>query len=143
MEIREMSLEELNEMNKGTLMEALGIRFVSVTAQRVEATMSVDSRTRQPFGILHGGATLALAETVAGIGSYMNIRQGEQSVGAQASCNHLSSALDGDTVSAVATPIHLGRTTHIWNIDVLSSTGRLVSSVRVMNFVKPASSRQK
>ncbi len=130
-----MSLEELNASNKGTLMESLGIRYTSVTPERVEAEMPVDERTRQPFGILHGGATLALAETLAGMGSYMNCAEGEVSVGMQVSCNHISSAVEGDSVTGVATPIHIGRTTHVWNIDISSRKGRLISSIRLMNFI--------
>ncbi len=136
MNVRGMTLEELNNFNRGSLIETLGIVYQLVTPERVEATMSVDKRTRQPFGILHGGATLALAETVAGVGSYMNIEEGEVAVGAQASCNHVSSAFDGDSVKAIATPIHIGRTTHVWNIDVFTSNGTLLSSVRFMNFIK-------
>jgi uncharacterized protein (TIGR00369 family) len=101
----------------------------------MEATMPVDHRTRQPFGILHGGATLALAETVAGIGSMIACNPDEFVVGQQVSGNHISSAHEGDTVRAVATIVHKGRSSHVWNVDVFTSTGKLVSSVRVMNSV--------
>jgi uncharacterized protein (TIGR00369 family) len=97
--------------------------------------MPVDHRTRQPFGILHGGATLALAETVAGIGSMIACNPDEFVVGQQVSGNHISSAHEGDTVRAVATIVHKGRSSHVWNVDVFTSTGKLVSSVRVMNSV--------
>ena len=102
---------------------------------RVEATMPVDHRNRQPFGILHGGATLALAETVAGFGSMIICNPDEYVVGMQVSGNHISSAHEGDTVRAVGTIVHKGRSSHVWNVDVFTSTGKLVSSVRVVNSV--------
>jgi uncharacterized protein (TIGR00369 family) len=97
--------------------------------------MPVDERTRQPFGILHGGATLALAETVAGLGSMILCRPDEVIAGMQVSGNHVSSAREGDTVRAVGTVIHRGRSSHVWNVDVFASAGKLVSSVRVVNSV--------
>ena len=128
-------LEVLNEQSKSTLMGNLGIQYTFASPERMEATMPVDHRTRQPFGILHGGATLALAETVAGIGSMIACNPDEFVVGQQVSGNHISSAHEGDTVRAVATIVHKGRSSHVWNVDVFTSTGKLVSSVRVMNSV--------
>ena len=113
----------------------LGIQYTYLTEGRVEATMPVDHRTRQPFGILHGGATLALAETVAGLGSMALCQTDEFVVGMQVSGNHVSSALEGDTVRAVGTVVHKGRSSHVWNVDVFTSTGKLVSTVRVVNSV--------
>ena len=103
--------------------------------ERVEATMPVDERTRQPFGILHGGATLALAETVAGLGSMILCKPDEIVVGMQVSGNHISSAHEGDTVRAVASIVHKGRSSHVWNVDVFTSTAKLVSSIRVVNSI--------
>ena len=128
-------LEVLNEQSKSTLMGNLGIQYTYASPERMEATMPVDHRTRQPFGILHGGATLALAETVAGIGSMLACNPDEFVVGMQVSGNHISSAHEGDTVRAVATIVHKGRSSHVWNVDVYTSTGKLVSSIRVMNSV--------
>lgn len=116
-------------------MENLGIQYTDVAQGRVEATMPVDHRTRQPFGVLHGGATLALAETVAGIGSMVVCPPGRTAVGMQVSGNHVSAALEGDTVRALGTIIHQGRSTHVWNVDVFTSAGKLVSSVRVVNSI--------
>ena len=90
---------------------------------------------RDSFGILHGGATLALAETVAGIGSMIICEPDEIVVGMQVSGNHISSAHEGDSVRAVGTILHKGRSSHIWNVDVFTSTNKLVSSVRVVNSV--------
>ena len=131
----QVPLDQLNAQAKHALMGNLGIQYTYVSQERVEATMPVDHRTRQPFGILHGGATLALAETVAGLGSMVLCQPDEFVVGMQVSGNHISSAHEGDTVRAVATIVHQGRSSHVWNVDVFTSTNKLVSSVRVVNSV--------
>lgn len=131
----DIDLELLNKRGKHALMGNLGIQYTYADAGRIEATMPVDERTRQPFGILHGGATLALAETIAGLGSMIMVEADEFVVGMQVSGNHISSAHEGDTVRAVATIIHKGRSSHVWNIDVFTSTDKLVSSIRVMNSI--------
>lgn len=131
----EVPLDLLNERARHALMGNLGIQYTYASDERVEATMSVDYRTRQPFGILHGGATLALAETVAGLGSMIICESDEIVVGMQVSGNHISSAHEGDTVRAVATIVHKGRSSHVWNVDVFTSTNKLVSSIRVVNSV--------
>ncbi len=110
----EVPLDLLNERARHALMGNLGIQYTYASDERVEATMPVDYRTRQPFGILHGGATLALAETVAGLGSMIICEPDEIVVGMQVSGNHISSAHEGDTVRAVATIVHKGRSSHVW-----------------------------
>ena len=131
----EIPLDQLNARAKHALMGNLGIQYTYASENRVEATMPVDERTRQPFGILHGGATLALAETVAGLGSMILAKPDEIVVGMQVSGSHVSSAHEGDTVRAVGTIIHKGRSSHVWNVDVFTSTDKLVSSVRVINSI--------
>lgn len=131
----EVPLDLLNERARHALMGNLGIQYTYASDERVEATMPVDYRTRQPFGILHGGATLALAETVTGLGSMIICESDEIVVGMQVSGNHISSAHEGDTVRAVATIVHKGRSSHVWNVDVFTSTNKLVSSIRVVNSV--------
>lgn len=131
----EVPLDLLNERARHALMGNLGIQYTYASDERIEATMPVDYRTRQPFGILHGGATLALAETVAGLGSMIICEPDEIVVGMQVSGNHISSAHEGDTVRAVATIVHKGRSSHVWNVDVFTSTNKLVSSIRVVNSV--------
>ena len=131
----EVPLDLLNERARHALMGNLGIQYTYASDERVEVTMPVDYRTRQPFGILHGGATLALAETVAGLGSMIICEPDEIVVGMQVSGNHISSAHEGDTVRAVATIVHKGRSSHVWNVDVFTSTNKLVSSIRVVNSV--------
>jgi len=131
----EIPLDHLNETAKHALMGTLGIQYTYASESRIEATMPVDARTRQPFGILHGGATMALAETVAGLGSLVLCKPDEVMVGMQVSGNHLSSAHEGDTVRAVGTIIHKGRSSHVWNVDVYTSTDKLVSTARIVNSI--------
>ena len=131
----DIPIDQLNKSGKQGLMGNLGIQFTFASESRIEATMPVDERTRQPFGILHGGASLALAETVAGLGSMILCKPDEISVGMQVSGNHISSAHEGDTVRAVGSILHKGRSSHIWNVDIFTSTDKLVSSVRVVNSI--------
>ncbi|HOO95701.1 MAG TPA: PaaI family thioesterase [Proteiniphilum sp.] len=131
----EINLERINEGNRGTLMASLGIHFTLLSKGRCEAVMGVEKKVCQPFGILHGGATLALAETVAGQGSLMLCGEGEVPAGIQVSGNHLSPAREGETVHAVGTILQQGRTIHIWNIDVTAGDGRIISTVRVVNSI--------
>ncbi|MDR2815473.1 MAG: Cof-type HAD-IIB family hydrolase [Proteiniphilum sp.] len=131
----DISPDKLNAGNRDTLMGNLGIQYTYASSGRIEAVMPVNERTRQPFGILHGGATLALAETVAGMGSMLICAPDEIIAGMQVSGNHISSAHEGDTVRAVATIIHKGRSSHVWNVDVFTSTDKLISSIRVVNSV--------
>ena len=131
----DVPLDKLNARAKHALMGNLGIQYTYASEDRVEATMPVDERTRQPFGILHGGATLALAETVAGMGSIILAKPDEIVVGMQVSGNHVSSAHEGDTVRAVGTIIHKGRSSHVWDVNVYTSTDKLVSTVRVVNSI--------
>ena len=130
-----VDLAALNAFARDSLVSHLGIVMTEAGEDWLRATMPVDRRTVQPFGILHGGATLALAETVAGFGSMIICNPDEYVVGMQVSGNHISSAHEGDTVRAVGTIVHKGRSSHVWNVDVFTSTNKLVSSVRVVNSV--------
>ncbi len=131
----EITLEKVNEGNHGSLMETLGIRFTHLAPGRCEAVMPVEKKVCQPFGLLHGGATLALAETVAGQGSLMLCTDGEVPAGIQVSGNHLSAAREGETVHAVGTILQQGRSIHVWNVDITANSGRMISSVRVVNSI--------
>lgn len=123
----------MNESNN--LMETLGIEFTHVSDGRVEATMPIKKHVCQPFGILHGGASIALAESAAGKGSLFNCQPGEMPAGFQVSCNHIASAKEGETLNAIATIKHKGKTTHLWNVEISTSEGKLISSVRVLNMI--------
>jgi 1,4-dihydroxy-2-naphthoyl-CoA hydrolase len=105
---------------------SLGIELVELTPDRVVATMPVDDRTRQPFGLLHGGASIALAETVASFGAVMRIdRDRFIAVGQEINGNHLRGKSDG-VVTATGVPVHAGRSTQVWSIEIADEQGRLV-----------------
>src|SRR5690606_25537800 len=110
---RGLSRMDQKPYTDGTMVETLGIVLEEVTPERVVATMPVDHRTRQPFGLLHGGASVALAETVASIGAALNAGEGRTAVGMEINANHIRSKWEG-TVRAVATPAHIGRSTSVW-----------------------------
>ena len=99
------------------------------------AEMPVDHRTCQPYGTLHGGASLALAESVAGFGSLHHCGPNEFALGMQVSGNHISTVRVGNKVLASGRLVHKGSTTHIWDITITTTGGKLVSSVRVVNYI--------
>ena len=111
----------------------LGIEFHTVQEGYVKATMPVDARTCQPFGILNGGASLALAEIVAGHGSVPLCTPDQMPCGIQVSANHVRMVRTGSYVEATGRLIHRGRTSHIWNVDITDPEGRLVSTARIVN----------
>lgn len=111
---------------KNTLMETLGIKVTSVSDEGVVATMPVDHRTHQPFGLLHGGASVALAETVASIGAYYLVDQETEScVGLEINANHIKGKKSG-VVTAFAKPVHRGKTTMVWEIKIVDEEDELV-----------------
>ncbi len=131
-----LTLEEINEINEGTMMETLGIEYVEVREGYVLARMLVTKELSQPYGMLHGGASMALAESIGGVGSayYLGIKD-YIIRGMQFSANHVKAAKVGTYVYATATIIHKGRQTHVWNIDIKNENDELVSSCRLTNFV--------
>jgi 1,4-dihydroxy-2-naphthoyl-CoA hydrolase len=111
---------------KHTLIEALGIRILTLEKGKVVATMPVDERTRQPFGLLHGGASVALAETVASIGAYELVdKETEGVAGLEINANHVRGKRDG-LVTAIATVLHQGKTTMVWDIKIVDEEDKLV-----------------
>ena len=124
--------------NRGpSLADALGITIVELSTERVVATMPVDHRTRQPYGILHGGASVALAETLASLGATMNVdRTNTSAVGLEINANHMRPKRDG-TVTGTATPIHRGKSTQVWDIRIVDEEGRLVCVSRCTLAVVP------
>lgn len=137
MQNKEAILEQLNAMCKNTLMEVLDMVFTDVTEDTVTMEMPVDKRHHQPYGLLHGGVSLALAETVGSSGSALFINTKEEMVvGLQLSGNHMKSVREG-VVKAVGTIIHKGRSTHLWQIDIYNEKDEVISSSRLTNFIKP------
>ena len=115
----------------------IGIEIIELTADRVIGTMPVDDRTRQPFGLLHGGASVALAETVASLGAFANIDATRfAAVGVEINANHLRAKRDG-TVTATAQPIHVGRTTQVWSITIVDENDRPVCVSRCTLAIVP------
>ena len=108
------------------LQATLGIEMLELSETRVVATMPVDARTRQPFGILHGGASVALAETVASFGATAVIdRERYVAVGQEINANHLRPKLDG-VVRATGVPVHVGKSSQVWSIEIRDEAGKLV-----------------
>jgi len=119
------------------LPDALGIEVKELGPSRVVATMPVDVRTRQPFGLLHGGASVALAETTASLGAFANIDDTKfAAVGLEINANHIRSMRAG-IVRATAEPIHVGRTTHVWSIRIVDEQDRLVCAARCTIAIVP------
>ena len=115
----------------------LGIQILELTDDRVVATMPVDHRTHQPFGILHGGASVALAETVASLGATGRIdRNAFVAVGQEINANHLRPKADG-IVTATATPVHVGKSSQVWSISIVDEAGRLICISRCTLAVVP------
>jgi 1,4-dihydroxy-2-naphthoyl-CoA hydrolase len=109
-----------------TLLNSLGIEIVELQKGKVIATMPVDDRTRQPFGLLHGGASVALAETVASVGAYELVDQATEAVvGLEINANHIRAKREG-IVTATGTVLHQGKTTMVWEIKIADETGKLV-----------------
>ena len=132
-----MDIEKIKEFrlrHKG-LSQTLGMEFISTPEpDTCMARMKVDERNRQPFGFLSGGASLALAENLAGVGS-MALCPNKICVGINVTGNHVKAVLEGDTVTATGHLLHKGRTLHVWNIEIKNNAGELISSVQVTNFI--------
>jgi 1,4-dihydroxy-2-naphthoyl-CoA hydrolase len=125
------TVEELNANRAGTLIENLGILFTEIGADFVRGTMPVDTRTVQPYGLLHGGASVALAETLGSMGASMCVDAAEyQVVGQEINANHVRAARDG-LVTGTARAVHLGGRTHVWTIDIVNEAQKLVCISRI------------
>lgn len=122
---------------QGTIHEALGIRGLEFTAERVVLEMEVTSKVHQPFGLLHGGASAVMAESAASVGAWLNCKQdSEYVVGVDLNITHLRAKRDG-TVRAVATPIRKGRTVQVWGIEISGEDGKAVAVARCTLAVRP------
>lgn len=121
---------DIREHLRKGMADLIGIELTLLTPDKVVATMPVDERTRQPFGLLHGGASAALAETVASLGAFLNIDSETQAaVGVELNANHLRAKTSG-MVTATATPLHRGRTIQVWEIRIEDEDSRLVCASR-------------
>jgi len=121
---REPDLDELNANQKNTIGEVLDIRFEEFDGESITASMAVDSRTHQPYGLLHGGASVVLAETLGSTASYLCIDPTAfYCVGIEVNANHLRGLRSG-RVTAVCRPVHVGRSTHVWDIRLSGDDGK-------------------
>ena len=129
-------LEQLNAMLAGTAPGTLGIRITEHGPDFLRATMPVDERTKQPFGLLHGGASVLLAETLASFGGYLCLdpASGQQTAGLEINANHLRAVTSG-LVTGTARPVYLGKTTQVWEIRIEDERGRLVCISRMTGAV--------
>lgn len=122
-----------------TLINTLEIEILEASPDKVVATMPVQPKVHQPFGLLHGGASVALAETIASIGAFLSVAdQGMVAVGLEINANHLRGVRDG-IVTATATPIHKGRTTQVWSIEIKNEEGKMVCISRCTLAIIPGS----
>ena len=129
--ITHLSLEEINKRARNTLCDHLGIEFIEVGDDHLTASMPVDARTCQPMGILHGGASCALAETVGSAAANYCVDQSQKlCVGLDINANHLRPVRSGSVI-AVAKPLHLGKTTQVWEIKIYNEQKQLVSVSRL------------
>jgi 1,4-dihydroxy-2-naphthoyl-CoA hydrolase len=132
MQLRKVSLQEANAFNKNTLMEQLGIECVEIGDNYVVATMPVDHRTHQPMGLLHGGASAALIESIGSMGSTLLIDLSKEvPVGLEVNANHVSGIKEG-FVRAIGKVVHAGKKTHLWQVDIFDGNSeRLICTGRL------------
>ncbi|WP_133131226.1 hotdog fold thioesterase [Legionella yabuuchiae] len=121
---KNITTEDLNRRGENTMAAYLGITFVDVGEESLTATMPVTERTKQPIGILHGGANVVLAETVASTAANAVVDLDKfYCVGLEINANHIRSTREGH-VKAITYPIHIGRTTHVWQVDIYNQEGK-------------------
>jgi len=126
-----LDLKDINLINKGTLVDNLGIEITGLGEDFIEGKMPVDERTFQPMGLLHGGANVAFAETLGSTGTYLTIRtKTHYGVCIEINANHIGSIMEG-YVYGKASLVHKGKTTHIWKIDIKDKTGKMISMSRL------------
>jgi len=126
-----IDLEKLNSLSEHTMAAHIGIQFTEIGENYLKATMPVSPATHQPYGLLHGGASAALAETIGSVASWLTIDTEKQiCVGIEINCNHLRAKKDG-IVTATVEPLHIGATTHVWDIRIRDEKEKLVCVSRL------------
>jgi len=133
-------LERINAWNAGSMVEHLGMRVTDIGDDYLRGTMPVDARTKQPFGLLHGGASVALAESLGSLGGTMCLdATKEMAVGLDINANHVRAVTEG-VVTGTARPLHIGRSTQVWEIRIEDEHGKLVCISRLTLAVVPRQS---
>jgi 1,4-dihydroxy-2-naphthoyl-CoA hydrolase len=132
------SLESLNDWSKGNLLEHLGIEFIEITSTTLKAKMPVDHRTKQPFGLLHGGASVVLAESLGSVASTLAVEDPltQIAVGVEINANHLKSVKEGFVIGT-CTPLRIGRTLHVYDIKIHDEQENLVCVSRLTVAILP------
>ena len=131
---RPATLELINQHSLGCMMEHLGIRFTHISDDTLEGTMPVDARTRQSFGLLHGGASVVLAESLGSVAGYLCTEGDQRVVGMEINANHLRAVTSGD-VRGVCRALHVGRRNQVWQIDIYDEANRLCCTSRLTTAV--------
>lgn len=135
---QDTSLDRLNGLSANTMMETLGIRFTEVGDDWLRGTMPVDHRTHQPYGLLHGGASVVLAETLGSMAAMLTLDPAQEAaVGLDINANHIRGVRSG-TVTGTARAVHIGRSTQVWEIRIETEAGELVCISRITMAVIPA-----
>lgn len=127
---KESDLDSLNKLSKDTLIAHLGIEYTLIGDDFLQATMPVDSRTMQPFGLLHGGASVVLAETLGSVAANMAVTQNKVCVGLEINASHLRSVKSG-LVTGIAKAIRIGRSVQVWQIEISNERQQLICSSRL------------
>lgn len=131
-------IQELNAYCENTLNTALGVEFIEVTPEQVKAKMPVDQRTIQPMGILNGGASMALVEIIASAGANLLIDRNKMvGYGLEINGNHIKPAFQGETVIGLGRPLHVGKTTQVWEVKIENGSGELVNISRMTIALRP------
>ena len=125
-----ISVAELTAISENTAVAHLGIEFLEVGDDFIQARVPVDSRTRQPYGLLHGGVSVVLAETLGSCGAAYAAPEGHSAVGLDINANHIKGTTNG-WVTGIARPVHIGRTTQVWQIDLHNDAGELTCASRI------------
>lgn len=134
---KDLTIEQIKPLGKNDMVEHLGIEWLELGENYIKAKMPVDHRTRQAYGLLHGGASCVLAETIGSIGSAMVIDHSKLvCVGLEINANHVRSARDG-YVTGIATPLHLGSNTHVWDVKIYDEINKLVCISRLTVAIIP------
>ncbi|MDR6854419.1 hotdog fold thioesterase [Variovorax guangxiensis] len=127
---KEISIEELTRSHVNTAVATLGVEFLEIGPDFIRGRVPVDGRTRQPYGILHGGVSVVLAETLGSCGAHYSAPEGHRAVGLDINANHLKATTSG-WVTGVARPVHRGRSTQVWQIDLSNDAGELTCVSRI------------
>lgn len=131
-----VSVELLADIHRGTAPEHLGIEYLEVGDSFIRGRVPVDERTRQPYGILHGGVSVVLAETLGSCGAAFSCTPGHRAVGLDINANHLRSQTSG-WITGTARPVHIGRTTQVWQVELVNDRGQMTCISRITMAILP------